>query len=59
MRCAVTWNIIKFTCTENIRNMVKQCENLEKKLKGVNTCYFSAIPAKICAKWKFQILKVV
>ena len=30
--------------------MVKQCENLKKKLKGVNTCYFSTIPAKICAK---------
>ena len=31
-------------------NRVKQCEKLEKKLKGANKCCFSAIPAKICTK---------
>ena len=56
---AVTKNIIQFTCTKIIGNSVKQCESLEKKLKGVNTCCFSTIPDKVCAKYKFQILKVV
>ena len=43
-------NTIPFTCTENIENRVKQCENLEKKLNGVNTCCFSTISDKICEK---------
>ena len=30
----------------NIGNSFKQCENLKKKLKGVNTCCFSTIPVK-------------
>ena len=34
----------------NTENMVKQCENLKKKLKGVNTCCFSTIPVKIFEK---------
>ena len=51
--------MIQFTCIKNIGNLVKQCENLKKILKGVNTYCFSTIPAKICEKQKFQILKVV
>ena len=31
-------------------NKVKQCENLKKKLKRVNTSCFSKIPVKICEK---------
>ena len=60
-RCAVASNKIqcKCTCTKNIGNRVKQCENLKKKLESVNTCCFSTILAKICAKQKFQILKFV
>ena len=39
-----------FTCTKNIENSVKQCENLKKKLEDVNTCSFSTISVKICEK---------
>ena len=53
------WNTIQlFTCTKNIENRVKQCENLKKKLEDVNTCSFSTISVKICEK-KIQNLKVV
>ena len=27
--------MIQFTCTDNIGNRVKRCENLKKKLKGI------------------------
>ena len=47
-----------FTCTKNIENRVKQCENLKKKLEDVNTCSFSTISVKICEK-KIQNLKFV
>ena len=33
-----------------LETMWKQCENLKKKLNDVNTCSFSTISAKICAK---------
>ena len=36
---------------------VKQCENLKKKLKDVNTCFFSTISFEICGNQKFQVLK--
>ena len=49
--------MIQFTCTKNIGNRVKQCENFKKKLKGINTCCFSTISGKVCKK--NQILKVV
>ena len=32
--------MIQFACTKNIGNRVKQCENLKKKLKGVNVSCF-------------------
>ena len=36
---------------ENIGNKrVKQCENLKKKLQGVNICCFSTIFVIICVK---------
>ena len=38
---------------------MKQCENLKRELKVVNTCCFSTIPVKVFAKKKNQILKVV
>ena len=41
---------IQFTSTNNIKNMVKQFENLKKKLKGINTYSSSTVPVKICAK---------
>ena len=41
---------IQFTYTKNIGNRVKQFENLKKKLMGANTCCFSTILVKICAK---------
>ena len=49
--------MIQFRCTKNIGNRVKQCENVKKKLKGVNICSFSTISVQICAK--FQTLEVV
>ena len=43
--------MIQFTCcTKNVGNMIKQRENLKKKLKSVNIWYFSTTPVKICAK---------
>ena len=33
-----------------LKIMVKQCENLNRKLKVVNTCCFSTFPVKICEK---------
>ena len=42
-----------------IRNRVKQSENLKKKSKVVNICRFSTIPVKICEKQKFQTLNIV
>ena len=29
-------------------------ENLKKKLQGVNKCFFSTIPVKICGEKKFR-----
>ena len=49
--------MIQFRCTKNIENRDKQCENVKKKLKGVNICSFSTISVQICAK--FQTLEVV
>ena len=48
--CAVTLNTIQFTCTKNIGNKVKKCENLKTKLKVVDTCCFLTIPVKNCKK---------
>ena len=42
--------MIQFISTENIGNGVKQCENLKKKLKGVNIFCFSTISIIIFAK---------
>ena len=45
-KCKEVWRHVKYctiqiTCTENIGNRVKQCENLKKKLEGVITSCFS------------------
>ena len=45
-KCQEVWRYVKYctiqiTCTENIGNRVKQCENLKKKLEGVITSCFS------------------
>ena len=39
---------VPLTC--NKKNKAKQCENLKKNLKGVNTCYFLTISVKSFAK---------
>ena len=41
-------SIYMYQDIENIKN--QQCENLKKKLRGVNTCCFLTIPVNIFAK---------
>ena len=41
-------SFFSFTCAKNSGNRFKQCENLNRKLKGINTSCFTTTPVKIC-----------
>ena len=52
-----TQNTIQFKYTENSGNRVKNLK-IKKKMKGFNSCCFSMINVKICAKQNVKALKV-